>query len=125
MFPCRAKNKNDSLSWDDLVCCVICGPASAGQRLLTPRDAERAIAHARTGSRLEHGGRNFDSSMAPIEALAHRRCSREANHGDHRQRLSPRAAMWSRRWRRRKLVMIGRATLWGTTVGGERAPHAR
>ena len=39
--------------------------------MLTPRDAERAIDHGADGIIVSnHGGRNLDGSMAPIEALA-------------------------------------------------------
>ena len=66
------KTKNDSLSWDDLSVLRDMWPGKLLVKgILTPRDAERAIAHGADGIIVSnHGGRNFDSSMAPIEALA-------------------------------------------------------
>ena len=65
------KTKNDALSWDDLSVLRDMWPGKLIVKgILTPRDAERAIAHGADGIIVSnHGGRNFDSSMAPIEAL--------------------------------------------------------
>jgi L-lactate dehydrogenase (cytochrome) len=67
-----------------------------------------------------HGGRNFDSSMAPIEALAPivdavgSRTTVIVDSGFRRGSDVVKALAIGA-----KLVMVGRATLWGTTVGGE------
>jgi len=88
---------------------------------LTPKDAELAIAHGADGIIVSnHGGRNFDSSMAPIEVLAPivdavgHRTTVIVDSGFRRGSDVVKALAIGA-----KLVMIGRATLWGTTVGGE------
>ena len=65
------KTKNDSLSWDDLGVLRDMWPGKLIVKgILTPQDAERAISRGADGILVSnHGGRNFDSSMAPIEAL--------------------------------------------------------
>ena len=116
------KTKNDGLSWKDLQVLRDMWPGKLIVKgILTPQDAERAIAHGADGVVVSnHGGRNFDSSMAPIEALpavvdavgskttvivdsSFRRGS------DVVKALCLGADM----------VMVGRPTLWGVTVGGE------
>ena len=89
--------------------------------ILTPRDAALAIAHGADGIIVSnHGGRNFDSSMAPIEALAPivdavgDRTTVIVDSGFRRGSDVVKALALGA-----KLVMVGRATLWGTTVGGE------
>jgi len=66
------KTKNDSLTWDHLSQLRDMWPGKLMVKgILTPRDAERAVARGVHGAIVSnHGGRNFDSSMAPIEALA-------------------------------------------------------
>ena len=66
------KTKNDSLSWDDFGVLRDMWPGKLLVKgILTPHDAERAIARGADGIIVSnHGGRNFDSSMAPIEALS-------------------------------------------------------
>jgi len=116
------KTKNDSLSWDDLSVLRDMWPGKLLVKgILTPRDAERAIAHGADGIIVSnHGGRNFDSSMAPIEALAPivdaagSRTTVIVDSGFRRGSDVVKALAIGA-----KLVMVGRATLWGTTVGGE------
>ena len=116
------KTKNDSLAWDDLGVLRDMWPGKLLVKgILTPGDAERAIARGADGIIVSnHGGRNFDSSMAPIEALAPivdavgKRTTVIVDSGFRRGSDVVKALAIGA-----KLVMIGRATLWGTTVGGE------
>jgi isopentenyl diphosphate isomerase/L-lactate dehydrogenase-like FMN-dependent dehydrogenase len=116
------KTKNDSLSWDDFGVLRDMWPGKLLVKgILTPRDAEQAIAHGADGIIVSnHGGRNFDSSMAPIEALAPivdavgSRTTVIVDSGFRRGSDVVKALAIGA-----KLVMVGRATLWGTTVGGE------
>ena len=116
------KTKNDSLSWDDLGVLRDMWPGKLLVKgILTPRDAERAIARGADGIIVSnHGGRNFDSSMAPIEALAPivdavgQRTTVVVDSGFRRGSDVVKALAIGA-----KMVMVGRATLWGTTVAGE------
>ena len=116
------KTKNDSLAWTDLKVLRDMWPGKLLVKgILTPKDAELAIAHGADGIIVSnHGGRNFDSSMAPIEVLAPivdavgHRTTVIVDSGFRRGSDVVKALAIGA-----KLVMIGRATLWGTTVGGE------
>jgi len=116
------KTKNDSLGWSDLSVLRDMWPGKLLVKgILTPKDAELAIAHGADGIIVSnHGGRNFDSSMAPIEALAPivdavgNRTTVIVDSGFRRGSDVVKALAIGA-----KLVMIGRSTLWGTTVGGE------
>ena len=116
------KTKNDSLSWDDLSVLRDMWPGKLIVKgILTPLDAERAIKRGVDGIIVSnHGGRNFDSSMAPIEALAPivdavgDRTTVIIDSGFRRGSDVVKALAIGA-----KLVMVGRATLWGTTVAGE------
>ena len=116
------KTKNDSLSWDDLSVLRAMWPGKLLVKgILTPLDAERAIARGVDGIIVSnHGGRNFDSSMAPIEALAPivnavgSRTTVIVDSGFRRGSDVVQALAIGAH-----LVKVGRATLWGTTVGGE------
>jgi (S)-mandelate dehydrogenase len=116
------KTKNDSLAWADLKVLRDMWPGKLLVKgILTPKDAELAIAHGADGVIVSnHGGRNFDSSMAPIEALAPivdavgDRTTVIIDSGFRRGSDVVKALAIGA-----KLVMVGRATLWGTTVGGE------
>ncbi len=116
------KTKNDSLSWDDLSVLREMWPGKLMVKgILTPADAEKAIAHGADGIIVSnHGGRNFDSSMAPIEALAPivdavgNKTTVIVDSGFRRGSDVVKALAIGA-----KLVLVGRATLWGTTVGGE------
>lgn len=115
------KSKNDSLTWDDLKVLRAMWPRKLLVKgILTPEDAQRAIDCGADGVIVSnHGGRNFDSTQAPIDALpaivdavgdrttvivdgAFRRGS------DVVKALAIGA----------DLVMVGRPTLWGITVAG-------
>ncbi|MCE9642303.1 MAG: alpha-hydroxy-acid oxidizing protein [Betaproteobacteria bacterium] len=116
------KTKNDSLSWDDLSVLRDMWPGKLLVKgILTPLDAERAIKRGVDGIIVSnHGGRNFDSSMAPIEALAPivdavgSRTTVIVDSGFRRGSDVVKALAIGA-----KMVMVGRTTLWGTTVGGE------
>ena len=116
------KTKNDSLGWSDLSVLRDMWPGKLLVKgILTPKDAELAIAHGADGIIVSnHGGRNFDSSMAPIEALAPivdavgNRTTVIVDSGFRRGSDVVKALAIGA-----KLVMVGRSTLWGTTVGGE------
>ena len=118
----ESKTRNDSLKWQDLKVLRDIWPGKLIVKgILTPKDAALAIEHGADGIIVSnHGGRNFDSSMAPIEALAPivdavgHRTTVIVDSGFRRgSDVVKGLAMGA------KLVMIGRATLWGTTVGGE------
>ena len=116
------KTRNDSLTWKDLSVLRNMWPGKLLVKgVLTPLDAERAIEHGADGIIVSnHGGRNFDSSMAPIDVLP-----------SIVDAVSGRATVIVDSSFRRgsdvvkalaigaKLVMIGRPTLWGTAVAGE------
>src|SRR5687767_8871497 len=116
------KTKHDSLAWIDLKVLRDMWPGKLIVKgILTPKDAELAIAHGADGILVSnHGGRNFDSSMAPIEALAPivdavgNRTTVIIDSGFRRGSDVVKALAIGA-----KLVMVGRSTLWGTTVGGE------
>ena len=116
------KTKNDSLAWKDLQVLRDMWPGKLLVKgVLTPRDAELAIAHGADGVIVSnHGGRNFDSSMAPIEALAPivdavgHKTTVIVDSGFRRGSDVVKALAIGA-----KMVLVGRTTLWGTTVGGE------
>jgi (S)-mandelate dehydrogenase len=116
------KTKNDALGWTDLKVLRDMWPGKLLVKgILTPKDAELAIAYGADGIIVSnHGGRNFDSSMAPIEALAPivdavgNRTTVIVDSGFRRGSDVVKALAIGA-----KLVMVGRSTLWGTTVGGE------
>lgn len=116
------KTKNDSLSWDHLSELRDMWPGKLIIKgILTPLDAERAVARGVDGIIVSnHGGRNFDSSMAPIEVLPSivdavgNRTTVIVDSSFRRGSDVVKALAIGA-----KLVMIGRPTLWGTTVGGE------
>ncbi len=118
----ESKTRNDSLSWKDLLVLRDMWPGKLVVKgILTPKDAALAIEHGADGIIVSnHGGRNFDSSMAPIEALAPivdavgHRTTVIVDSGFRRGSDVVKALAIGA-----KLVMIGRATLWGATVGGE------
>ena len=116
------KTKNDALTWDDLSKLRDMWPGKLMVKgILTPADAERAISRGADGVIVSnHGGRNFDSSMAPIEALGpivdavgHRTtviCDSGFRRGSDVVKALAIGA---------KFVLVGRATLWGATVAGQ------
>jgi hypothetical protein len=113
------KTRNDSLSWDDLQVLRDMWPGKLIVKgILTPQDAERAIAKGADGIVVSnHGGRNFDSSMAPIavlpsivDAVGHR-TTVIVDSGFRRGSDVVKALALGA-----KLVLVGRSTLWGATV---------
>jgi isopentenyl diphosphate isomerase/L-lactate dehydrogenase-like FMN-dependent dehydrogenase len=133
-YPSELKNKitarpmgksmlrNDSLTWDDLrVLRRIWPHTLIVKGILHPQDALLAAdcgADAVVVS--NHGGRNLDSSMAPIEVLPEvvdavgKRITVIVDSGFRRGSDVIKALALGAR-----AVMIGRATLYGTAVGGE------
>lgn len=116
------KTKNDALSWEDLDRLREMWPGKLLVKgILTPRDAELAVAHGADGVVVSnHGGRNFDSSMAPIEVLP----------GIVDAVGSKTNVIVDSSFRRGSdvvkalalgadFVLVGRPTLWGTAVAGE------
>ena len=115
-------SKSDSLSWDDLSVLRDMWPGKLIVKgILTPQDAERAVSRGADGVVVSnHGGRNFDSSMAPIEvlpaivsAVGNRTtviCDSSFRRGSDVVKALALGA---------KLVLVGRPTLWGTAVAGE------
>lgn len=116
------KTKNDTLTWNDLKVLREMWPRKLLVKgILTPEDAERAIAAGADGVIVSnHGGRNFDSSMAPIEALpaivdaVGDRTTVIVDSSFRRGSDVVKALAIGA-----KLVMVGRPTLWGTAVAGE------
>ena len=114
--------RNDSLTWDDLrVLRKIWPHTLIVKGILHPQDALLAAdcgADAVIVS--NHGGRNLDSSMAPIEVLPEvvdavgKRVTVIVDSGFRRGSDVVKALALGA-----KAVLIGRATLYGTAVGGE------
>lgn len=117
------KTKNDTLTWDDLSVLRDMWPGKLIIKgILTPQDAEAAVARGVDGVVVSnHGGRNFDSSMAPIEALpaivdaVGNKTTVIVDSSFRRGSDVVKALAIGA-----KLVMVGRPTLWGTAVAGER-----
>lgn len=118
----RSMMKNDSLNWDDLRALRKMWPhALIVKGILHPQDAVLAAdcgADAVIVS--NHGGRNLDSSMAPIEVLpevvdaAGKRITVMIDSGFRRGSDVVKALALGAR-----AVLIGRPTLYGTAAGGE------
>lgn len=118
----RAMLRNDSLTWDDLKVLRKIWPRTLIVKgIMTPRDAVLAAdcgADAVVVS--NHGGRNFDSLDAPIDALpqivdaAGERLTVIMDSGARRGSDVVKALALGA-----KAVMIGRPTLYGTALGGE------
>jgi isopentenyl diphosphate isomerase/L-lactate dehydrogenase-like FMN-dependent dehydrogenase len=114
--------RNDSLTWEDLrVLRKIWPHTLIVKGILHPQDALLAAdcgADAVVVS--NHGGRNLDSSMAPIEVLPEvvdavgKRITVIVDSGFRRGSDVVKALALGAR-----AVLIGRATLYGTAVGGE------
>jgi isopentenyl diphosphate isomerase/L-lactate dehydrogenase-like FMN-dependent dehydrogenase len=114
--------RNDSLNWDDLRALRKMWPhALIVKGILHPQDAVLAAdcgADAVIVS--NHGGRNLDSSMAPLEALpevvdaAGKRITVMVDSGFRRGSDVVKALALGA-----KAVLIGRPTLYGTAAGGE------
>lgn len=117
------KTKNDTLTWDDLSVLRDMWPGKLIVKgILTPHDAEAAVGRGADAVIVSnHGGRNFDSSMAPIEALSPivdavgNRTTVIVDSSFRRGSDVVKALAIGA-----KLVMVGRPTLWGTAVAGEK-----
>ncbi|WP_321893635.1 alpha-hydroxy acid oxidase [Paraburkholderia tropica] len=116
------KTKNDSLSWDDFSVLRRMWPGKLIVKgILTTVDAERAISRGADGIVVSnHGGRNFDSSMAPIEVLPEivdavgSRTTVIVDSSFRRGSDVVKALALGA-----DFVLVGRPTLWGATVAGE------
>ena len=118
----KAMMRNDSLTWDDLRTLRKLWPHKLIVKgILHPADAVQAVdcgADAVIVS--NHGGRNFDSASAPIEMLepvveaVGKRTVVMVDRGFRRGTDVVKALALGA-----QTVLIGRATLYGTAVGGE------
>ena len=113
---------NDSLTWDDLRVLRRMWPRTLIVKgILHPQDARLAADCGADGIVVSnHGGRNLDSSMAPIEVLPEivdavgRRITVIVDSGFRRGSDVVKALALGAR-----AVLIGRPTLYGTAAGGE------
>ncbi len=118
----RSMMKNDSLNWEDLrVLRKIWPHALIVKGILHPQDAVLAADSGADGVIVSnHGGRNFDSSMAPIEVLPSvvdavgKRLTVLVDSGFRRGSDVVKALALGA-----KSVLIGRPTLYATAAGGE------
>jgi len=118
----RSMMKNDSLNWDDLRALRKMWPHTLIVKgILHPQDAVLAADCGADGVIVSnHGGRNLDSSMAPIEVLpeivdaAGKRITVIVDSGFRRGSDVVKALALGA-----KAVLIGRPTLYGTAAGGE------
>lgn len=116
------QTKNDALTWDHLSELRDIWPGKLIVKgILTPEDAERAVARGADGIVVSnHGGRNFDSTMAPIEVLAPivdavgDRTTVIVDSGFRRGSDMVKALATGA-----KFVLLGRPMLWGTAVAGQ------
>jgi (S)-mandelate dehydrogenase len=116
------KTKNDSLTWDDLSALRDIWPGKLIVKgILRPEDAEQAVARGADGIVVSnHGGRNFDSSLPPIDVLPSivdalgERTTVIVDSGFRRGEDVVKALALGA-----KFVLSGRPMLWGATVGGE------
>lgn len=114
--------KNDSFNWDDLRALRKIWPGALMVKgILHPQDAVLAADCGADGVILSnHGGRNLDSSMAPIEVLpqvleaAGKRIDVIVDSGFRRGSDVVKALALGA-----KAVLIGRATLYGVAAAGE------
>ena len=116
------KTKNDSLAWKDLQVLRDMWPGKLLVKgILSAKDAELAIANGADGVIVSnHGGRNFDSSMAPIEvlpsivdAVGHKTTVIVDSGFRRGSDIVKAMAMGA------KAVLIGRGTLYGTAAAGQ------
>jgi len=118
----RSMMKNDSLNWDDLRALRRMWPRTLLVKgIMHPQDAVLAADCGADGVIVSnHGGRNLDSSMAPIEVLpeiveaAGKRTAVIVDSGFRRGSDVVKALALGA-----KAVLVGRSTLYGTAVGGE------
>ncbi|HSQ02968.1 MAG TPA: alpha-hydroxy acid oxidase, partial [Burkholderiales bacterium] len=122
----RSMMKNDSLNWDDLCQLRKMWPHNLMVKgILHPEDAKLAADCGADGVIVSnHGGRNLDSSMAPIEVLpeivdaAGKRLTVLVDSGFRRGSDIVKALALGAH-----AVLIGRATLYGVAAGGEAGAH--
>ncbi len=118
----KSMMKNDSLNWDDLRALRKLWPHTLILKgVMHPQDAVMAAECGADGVIVSnHGGRNFDSALAPIEVLPHvaeavgKRVTVLVDSGFRRGSDVVKALALGA-----KAVLVGRPTLYGTTVGGE------
>jgi isopentenyl diphosphate isomerase/L-lactate dehydrogenase-like FMN-dependent dehydrogenase len=118
----RSILKNEALTWDDLKVLRKLWPGPLMVKgILHPHDAVNAANCGADGVIVSnHGGRMLDSSMAPIEVLpqvldaAGKRLTVLVDSGFRRGADVVKALALGA-----QAVLIGRATLYGTAVGGE------
>jgi isopentenyl diphosphate isomerase/L-lactate dehydrogenase-like FMN-dependent dehydrogenase len=118
----KSMMKNDSLNWDDLRALRKLWPHTLILKgVMHPQDAIMAAECGADGVIVSnHGGRNFDSALAPIEVLPHvaeavgKRVTVLVDSGFRRGSDVVKALALGE-----KAVLVGRPTLYGTTVGGE------
>jgi isopentenyl diphosphate isomerase/L-lactate dehydrogenase-like FMN-dependent dehydrogenase len=118
----KATLRNDSLTWDDLRVLRDIWPHKLMVKgILHPEDAVRAVECGADAVIVSnHGGRNFDSTPAPIDMLAPivdavgERTVVMVDSGFRRGTDVVKALALGA-----QTVLIGRATLYGTAVGGE------
>lgn len=118
----RSQMKNDSLNWEDLKVLRKMWPGTLVVKgLAHPQDAVLAADCGADGVIVSnHGGRNLDGSMAPLEALPEvadavgKRIDVIVDSGFRRGSDIVKALALGA-----KAVLIGRATLYGVAAGGE------
>ena len=114
--------KNDSLNWDDLKALREIWPGKLMVKgVMHPKDAVMAAEYGADGVIVSnHGGRNLDSSRAPIEVLpeivaaVNQRIAVIVDSGFRRGSDVVKALAMGA-----NAVMLGRAPLYGTAMGGE------
>jgi L-lactate dehydrogenase (cytochrome)/(S)-mandelate dehydrogenase len=118
----RSSLRSDSINWDDLDALRKIWPHKLIVKgVLDPADALRAVEHGADGIGVSnHGGRNLDGIVSPIEALP-----------EIVDAIAGRATIFMDSGVRRgsdvvkalalgaDAVMVGRATLYGVAAGGE------
>jgi isopentenyl diphosphate isomerase/L-lactate dehydrogenase-like FMN-dependent dehydrogenase len=118
----KAMMRNDSLTWDDLRVLRKLWPHKLIVKgILHPQDAIQAVECGADAVIVSnHGGRNFDSTPAPIDMLepvvdaVGKRTVVMVDSGFRRGTDVVKALALGA-----QLVLVGRATLYGTAVGGE------
>ena len=118
----ESQRRSDAISWDNFSKLREIWPGKLIIKgVLTPEDAELGVARGADGILVSnHGGRQFDSSMAPIEVLPSivdavgSRTTVMVDSGFRRGSDVVKALAIGA-----KMVLVGRAPLWGAAAGGE------
>ena len=118
----RASLRSDTVSWDDLDAMRKIWPHKLIVKgMLDPRDARKAVEHGADGILVSnHGGRNLDGAIAPLEALPEivdavgKRATVLMDGGLCRGTDVIKALCLGA-----SAVLLGRATLYGLAVGGQ------